>query len=1284
MPSRPVVPMNNRTVSISSVLGNTSPPAGLVGDSATPDHASPFDAFRRAQNPAELPVSSSLPAPHRGSLGISGPSPRMSHIARSPNSGSPISSGGRRVSSASFVSPRSSSFTEGNMFPPPHPGSASNSGAAQTTTSPLRHISSSDTFEYHSSSDEADAPRENNLASLKSLPPPLPSTSQSPSSSTSPQSLRQQQQQHHNHRQPSLHVNISSGIHPDAYPASISPHASTAINPATIVAVTNPQWRSRAHTSLTADSANGERLTSPVSASGASRFQGGGSSYLEFRRKQAFSTPDIDSYFDPVTAGANSTPRQRLNIQPDLPASADHATASSRKIKHGSFIETRPPPSHAIGASALSYNAPAPLTGRALVGRANSIMAGGDSSRPTPIPDRLRTNAIISPYSQRVQELQQQAGQHGERNSFATVSSLSNFTMDGESWMNRHSNAALDDSQLYAHTPARMGSTPTPATHSGGGGSRKHDAYANSGANATAGILHDSPMSISERLQQLGAYYRAPNYAPSEPAASETYAGRIRSRANSRARPDDVMSDAGLWTTPKRFSEDDRATVPGDNSAPAAAYLHRTGVARGAPHHQHQHQPPLHSKVSPTKFDNSLTFAPSDRRPSIASTIVNRTRRYSFGAVTSQAASAPGGTEPALSAGASANPSLYPAHRRGNSNAVAHTAGDVLAGVQNPPRIRSPASVPSAPAATSPSYQKAQKASKDQDTDTPYYDVRAQGQKVQELLQENFDLRIRNKILTEALDETNSDSIQKLANDYERACKANRKANEEIKRLLEKVRALSNANESLKCQVQNPPPCPLNHGMSEEERATMQRLEDELQQSNARISGMEANIMQLNQDLSVQEESCNQLQRDLAQEKENAENWRQLALQRQQHANHSFTSTPPQYGAYHRASPDFRGGSSELGFYRSRTATGATSDTLGNHSEGSEADWNDRSPRHISNDRAATHYTNSRGSLYSSPSSFMKKVTPASKAIHEHAEALERQVIDLQEQLSRERTLVSELRETRDANASEFRQIEKKFEQELHNFKEEIAHSKDVNAALMADYDELCIKYEQALQEKNTLEEQLAEIRRCHSTDNDESVADQHLSLAKSKLSDATIMTAEMDVNKNESNESASKDNTAYRHIVAHLRAEIGDREQKIADLEESLTQVNGLLKEERARFNLQCQELFRSCLREVVVTPDQLEIVETRLRELQYLQSTNRIGMATPMHAIEDYDSGDLLSRLEGHDDYSDNNYSEDDDEDDKGEREDDVAIAAAGFVGSVVGSDSTNLPGHLSSAAT
>ncbi|KAJ1912422.1 hypothetical protein H4219_005613 [Mycoemilia scoparia] len=1101
-----------------------------------------------------------------------------------------------------------------------------------------------------------------------------------------------------------------------------------------------PQWRGRAQTAVIDDvrsdyggvissaAAHNNNYSSAASVtgggSGSERRFSRGTSYLSWRRKQTMSTPDIDSAVDSAfpPPGYSSVPRNRQsahldNMMMTMGSNTDPHASASRRIKHNSFIDTRSPLAHnSVHGGHLRNNINTPRQQPPLAPpRVESAMDAGPNRR-TPA-DRIRTNSNLTPYSQRVQELQNSTTNRlGDRNSFATVSSLSNFTIEGDSWMNRQAGASLDDSQMYAHTPARMAALPNPQTAGGITNNTQVDTLL-----ATTNMLDDSPSSIAERMHKFNAagssgLMRATTatttYAQSE-AATESAVNRgglyassasVRSRANSRALPNDTLSDNGLWSSPRNhrhihengygFSNQQR----GYQGGAGGQYESPSAVAAAAMGHM-----------------GGLNTGSSAEPPNIITALTGRERRYSFNA-SNHMTSPNGGVRPMSVSGATNNPGSpllgsassvggvvnrpFAHHRRGNSGSTnPRVQGDVLACTQNRPHVKSPSTT-----ATNHFHQQQygqsqtvamNKSSSKQsggaggiksspetgeenddangstanNNNTAYYDLRAQSQKVQELLQENFDLRLRNKILSDALEETSSDSIKKLAHDYERACKSNRKASEKIKELLEKIQYLTEANDGLIYQVNNPPKCNLVHGMTEDEKRHIQDLEIRVQDFEEKNVDLEEELNRVRQELNVQEESCSQLQKDLMQEKENADNWRQLALQRQQ-ANSSFNSPHGHVSAY-RGSPDYRGGDLAGGMntppaaYIARSGTGATSETLGNPSEGSEVDWSERSPRHLSTPQQERLLNAPRHKL-NSPS-FKSNIFTSVHAAREQVEALEKQVAELQNKCKNEHYLYLEVREAHDKLTQDYENLEKIYREDVENYESELNQLRENNSTLQAEHDEIRTKLEELMHVKQEIEQQLRDAeqelehqRKVSGEDDGPNAAriisPQPSTAPSSRSSQRNNVVSEPTnigtASENDDGEGyntteyhstsagGTGDSIALQHMINHLRDELESRNNKICHLENTLSDLNECLNEERALYKVN-QELVKSCLQDVVVSPTRLGAVEARLRDLRLAQSMSSMDSALSMYTADEgfdnsssYDEGEDNDEGEGLDD--------------------------------------------------
>ncbi|KAJ2801527.1 hypothetical protein H4R20_003632, partial [Coemansia guatemalensis] len=150
-------------------------------------------------------------------------------------------------------------------------------------------------------------------------------------------------------------------------------------------------------------------------------------------------------------------------------------------------------------------------------------------------------------------------------------------------------------------------------------------------------------------------------------------------------------------------------------------------------------------------------------------------------------------------------------------------------------------------------------------------DMVAQQKLIQKQQRTIFDLNMRCKMLTTAMNSKTADPYTALLDDFGRTCAANRRANRELDHLRGEVADLRSECTRLADVSANPPPCTLPHGMSEAEQ---QQLED-ARRALAVESSMATQRMRMLEDKDAH---IRELQEELTRERLNSDHWHRVAM----------------------------------------------------------------------------------------------------------------------------------------------------------------------------------------------------------------------------------------------------------------------------------------------------------------------------------------------------------------------------------------------------------------------
>ncbi|OMJ10877.1 hypothetical protein AYI70_g10062 [Smittium culicis] len=171
--------------------------------------------------------------------------------------------------------------------------------------------------------------------------------------------------------------------------------------------------------------------------------------------------------------------------------------------------------------------------------------------------------------------------------------------------------------------------------------------------------------------------------------------------------------------------------------------------------------------------------------------------------------------------------------------------------------------------------------------------IKSESSKIQELLKENFDLKIRNRTLMDSLNQLSYEGLEAIINDFTRARASNVRANNEISRLKDKISELKKSIKSMEKDLESSYKCDMQHGMSQEEHEFLESLKSQVidLESQLEVSMNENKIItndvkNLKSELERQCKINEQLRIDSFQERAKTELWQNLA-QSPQRTNYS-------------------------------------------------------------------------------------------------------------------------------------------------------------------------------------------------------------------------------------------------------------------------------------------------------------------------------------------------------------------------------------------------------------
>ncbi|KAJ2634548.1 hypothetical protein GGF40_004142 [Coemansia sp. RSA 1286] len=200
-------------------------------------------------------------------------------------------------------------------------------------------------------------------------------------------------------------------------------------------------------------------------------------------------------------------------------------------------------------------------------------------------------------------------------------------------------------------------------------------------------------------------------------------------------------------------------------------------------------------------------------------------------------------------------------------------------------------------------------------------DLVSQQKLIQKQQREIFDLNLRCKMLTSAMSSKTQEPYEALVNSYERTCAANRRATREIEKLRGEKKLLEDENGQLAAERENPPPCTLPHGMTQEEVDQFNDLQDQFVQVQEQLKRVETVSINRQSMVEDRDSRIRDLEEQLSQERNESDDLlrRLKELEMNISAGVYQTRARPQSAEQQQESP-----ASESTSYRMRAGTVTT------------------------------------------------------------------------------------------------------------------------------------------------------------------------------------------------------------------------------------------------------------------------------------------------------------------------------------------------------------------------
>ncbi|KAJ1899161.1 hypothetical protein LPJ66_002290 [Kickxella alabastrina] len=157
-------------------------------------------------------------------------------------------------------------------------------------------------------------------------------------------------------------------------------------------------------------------------------------------------------------------------------------------------------------------------------------------------------------------------------------------------------------------------------------------------------------------------------------------------------------------------------------------------------------------------------------------------------------------------------------------------------------------------------------------------DMVSQQKLIQKQQREIFDLSMSCKMLKRAMNSKTHKPYESLADQLGKTCASNRAANRTIEALRANVQELKEKIGVLEANAAIPPPCPLQHGMSDMDREEVGKLQNLVEDLKIEIQGEAAVIHHRGQMIEKKDVEIRELQDELARERATSDHWHRLAM----------------------------------------------------------------------------------------------------------------------------------------------------------------------------------------------------------------------------------------------------------------------------------------------------------------------------------------------------------------------------------------------------------------------
>ncbi|KAJ2723614.1 hypothetical protein GGI07_002496 [Coemansia sp. Benny D115] len=164
-------------------------------------------------------------------------------------------------------------------------------------------------------------------------------------------------------------------------------------------------------------------------------------------------------------------------------------------------------------------------------------------------------------------------------------------------------------------------------------------------------------------------------------------------------------------------------------------------------------------------------------------------------------------------------------------------------------------------------------------------DMVAQQKLIQKQQREIFDLNLHCKLMKKALSSKTQQPFEAIIDQNARTCASNRKINRENEILKESIQKFKAQIEQLQMVVSNPPPCMLDHGMSQEEKEQVDMLQEELENTRRELDVQISLARQRAAMIEEKDSAIRNLEEDLTRERLASDQWQRKAYSREQRDN---------------------------------------------------------------------------------------------------------------------------------------------------------------------------------------------------------------------------------------------------------------------------------------------------------------------------------------------------------------------------------------------------------------